>query len=99
MKHLEAEISKSVIIIQEKNETILDLTLSLERIRINLKEYIFLYLQQKGKVNIRGALEFCFQEILKNTKTLKNQIILHFNYFKIRQNLLKFLMKNVKSTT
>jgi hypothetical protein len=56
--------------IQEKDETILDLALSLERNRTELNEYVLLYLQQKGKVNIRGALEFCFQEILKNTKTL-----------------------------
>jgi hypothetical protein len=60
-------------IIQEKDETILDLALSLERNRTELNEYVLLYLQQKGKVNIRGALEFCFQEILKNTKTLNNK--------------------------
>jgi len=61
-------------ILEAKNEVtlekdkILELSLSLERNKNELKEYVLKYLQQKGKINVRGALEFCFQEIIKNVK-------------------------------
>jgi len=51
-----------------EKDKILELSLSLERNKNELKEYVLKYLQQKGKINVRSALEFCFQEIIKNVK-------------------------------